>query len=220
MFKKITTVTLLWVIMLILPGCVSIPPEAPELSVELGKRISTIENANITLLKRFFDQKRDEVDKFIENEWTPEFANQFFTDRKIANAWDIIVRENDKQQRLLFLTKTGPRLQKKINEKRLELIRPLDELERRIEAKIRQEYAQARALNNSITSFLLSAAKVTESRNRYLDRVGAADSNLAKWVDETDEAVSELIGRANEVDDRATRAGRYLRILREIRESI
>lgn len=59
----------LFVVLAMLIGCASIPSEAPELSAALGQRISAIEDSNITLLKRFFDQKRREVDKFIEKEW-------------------------------------------------------------------------------------------------------------------------------------------------------
>jgi hypothetical protein len=205
---------------LAISGCASIPPEAPELSAELGKRISAIENSNIALLKRFFDQKRREVDKFIENEWVPEFASQFFSNETISNTWDTIVRENDKKQRLLFLVKTGPKLQEKINEKRLELIQPLGDLERRIETKIREEYAQARAMNSSITSFLLSASKVAENRNRYLEMVGVSDESLGKLIDKTDDAVSDLLGKASGVKDKATRAEEFLGKVREIRDSI
>jgi len=117
---------------------------APELSAELGKRISAIEDSNVTLLKRFFDQKRREVDKFIEDEWVPEFAEQFFSDQAILAAWDTIVKEDDKKQRLTFLVITGPKLQKKINKKRLELIQPLDDLERRIEKQIRYSASEDR----------------------------------------------------------------------------
>lgn len=205
---------------LAISGCASIPPEAPELSAELGKRISAIENSNIALLKRFFDQKRREVDKFIENEWVPEFASQFFSNETISNTWDTIVRENDKKQRLLFLVKTGPKLQEKINEKRLELIQPLGDLERRIETKIREEYAQARAMNSSITSFLLSASKVAENRNRYLEMVGVSDGSLGKLIDKTDDAVTDLLGKASGVKDKATRAEEFLGKVREIRDSI
>ncbi len=207
-------------VILALTGCASIPPEAPELSVELGKRISAIEESNITLLKRFFDQKRKEVDKFIEDEWVPEFANQFFSNQTISNTWDTIVRENDKQQRLLFLVKTGPKLQKRINEKRLELIQPLDDLERRLEAKIREEYTQARALNTSITSFLLSASKVAENRNRYLEMVGVTDDSVGKLIDKTDDAVSDLVGHADGAQDKVIRAKEFLSKVREIRDSI
>jgi len=201
-------------------GCASIPPEAPELSVELGNRISAIENSNIMLLKRFFDQKRREVDRFIEDEWVPEFADQFFSNEKISNIWDTIVRENDKKQRLIFLVKTGPKLQEKINEKRLELIQPLDDLERRIEAKIREEYTQARAMNNSITSFLLSTSKVSENRNRYLEMVEVSDENMSKLIDKTEDAVTDLLERSSDGKDKAARAKEFLGKVRKIRDSI
>ena len=201
-------------------GCVSIPPEAPELSAELGRKISAIEDSNITLLKRFFDQKRLEVDKFIENEWVPEFAEQFFSHPTIADAWDTIVREDDKKERIVFLTKTGPKLQTKINEKRLELIQPLDDLERRIEQHIREEYSQARAMNNSITSFLLSASKVAESRDRYLKMVGLTDEKVGKLIDQTDDAVTNLLGKAHAAKDKVNRAEEFLSKIRSIRDSI
>ncbi len=218
MIKLIKVVSLASI--LAISGCASIPPEAPELSAELGVRISAIEDSNITLLKRFFDQKRKEVDRFIEDEWVPEFASQFFANDKILGAWDTIVRENDKKQRLLFLVKTGPKLQKRISEKRLELIQPLDELERRIETKIRDEYTQARAMNSSITSFLLSASKVAENKNRYLKMADVTDESLGKLIDKTDDAVTDLLGKASEAKDKVTRAEDFLNKVREIRDSI
>lgn len=39
-------------------ACVSIPPEAPELSAELGNQIAKIEQSNLTLLQRYFDHKK------------------------------------------------------------------------------------------------------------------------------------------------------------------
>jgi len=206
--------------LLVLTGCASIPSEAPELSAELGKRISAIEDSNITLLERFFDQKREEVDRFIEDEWVPEFAKQFFSNETISRAWDTIVREDDREQRLLFLVKIGPKLQERINNKRLELIRPLDELERRIEREVRSEYDQARAINNTITSFLMSSSKVTESRVRYLEMVGISDDKIGDLISETDSAVSNLLGKANDARDKVGRAEEFLDKVREIKESI
>lgn len=204
----------------VLVGCASIPPEAPELSVELGKRISAIEDSNITLLNRFFDQKRREVDRFIEDEWVPTFAEEFFSNDAISKAWNTIVREDDKKQRLTFLVKTGPKLQQKINEKRLELIQPLDALERRIEKNIRDDFSQARAMNNSITSFLLSAAEVAENRNRYLEMAGVTDEKIGKLIDETDNAVSDLLGKTKDGKDKIDRTDEFLKKVKSIRDSI
>lgn len=214
-FKVISLLSLIFI-----SGCVSIPPEAPKLSAELGKRISAIEDSNITLLKRFFDQKRRDLDNFIENEWVPEFADQVFSNTEVSNAWGIIVSENDKKERLMFLVKIAPRLQAKINEKRLELIQPLDDLERRIETKIRDEYSQARALNNSITSFLLSASKVAENRNRYLETVDVTDDSLEKLIYQTDDAVTDLLDKANDAEGKVIRVKEFLGKVRDIRDSI
>ncbi len=216
---NIKTIVVLAIISLLM-GCVTIPPEAPELSTELGKRISAIESSNIILLNRFFDQKRREVDKFIEDEWIPVFANEFFSKDVISEAWNTIVSENNKKQRLMFLVKIGPKLQIKINEKRLELVQPLDVLERRIENGIREEYSQVKAMNNSITSFLLSAVKVAENRNRYLEMTGVTDEKVGQLIDQTDDAVSDLLGKGKDAKSKIDRADDFVEKLRSIRDSI
>ena len=66
-----------FIIILSLSACVSIPSEAPELSVELGKRISAIEDSNITLLNRFFDQLNS---TFYRGIYLSEIKNQTFTE--------------------------------------------------------------------------------------------------------------------------------------------
>ena len=207
-------------LLILVCGCASIPSEAPELSVELGNRISAIESANITLLHRYFDQKRDDVDRFIEEEWVPEFAEQFFSNPKIAGVWDTIVSNNNKPDRLKFIVSTGPKLQEKINSKRLELIKPLDDLERRIEQKIRGEYTQARAINNTLTSFLYSASKVAENRNRYLEMVGVTDDQIGKAIDKTDHAVSDLLSKTKDAQEKIDAGKKYLEKIRGIMESI
>lgn len=223
MNKKNTrrSLRLLYVVLfLAIVGCATIPPEAPELSAELGKRISAIEDANLTLLHRFFDLKRNEVDRFIAQEWVPIFAEEFFSNPKISQAWDTIVSENNKRERLEFIVSTGPRLQEKINSKRQEFIKPLDELERRIENKIRDEYTQARAINNSLTSFLLSASKVAETRKRYLEIIGLTDEKIGKFINKTDEAVSELLKKTGDASEKIDAAKEYLNKIKSIKDNL
>ena len=190
------------ILVIVAGGCIKIPPEAPELSVQLGVRLSSIEISSLTLLHRFFDHKRNEIDKFVEQEWLPIFAEEFFSNPTIAEAWNTLVSEDSKEDRLRFIVETGPRLQERINTKRLELIQPLDALERRIEEKIRSEYVQVRAMNNSITSFLLSASKVAENRNRYLEMVGVTDDQIGKLIDQTDDAVSDLLKKTTSAQEK------------------
>ncbi|NOR58264.1 MAG: hypothetical protein GQ474_07055 [Sulfurimonas sp.] len=205
---------------LIFVGCASIPPEAPDLSIELGKRISAIETSNIKLLIKFFDQKREVVDTFVQEEWVPSFAEDFFKNKNIADAWNVIVKEDDKEQRLQFLIIVGSKLQAKINAKRLELIKPLDELERSIEKALQKEYSQAKAINNSISSFLLSASEVAENRNRYLEMLGVSDEKIAKAIDKTDEIVSKLLKQGKDAPKKVEKAEKFINKVKSLRDSI
>ena len=201
-------------------GCASIPPEVPHLSSEIGKRISTIEDSNITLLHRFFDQKRRDVDEFIREEWVPAFAEEVFSTELVKNAWDTIVRENDKTERLKLLVRLGPRLQVRIDQKRNELMKPLNELEELIENNIRREYSQVRAMNASVTSFLLSAAKVAENRNRLLESAGVTQSQVDELVNQTDVAVASLLGSSQLVLDKVERGEQFIEKIKSLNDSI
>jgi hypothetical protein len=203
-----------------LSGCATIPSEAPTLSQELGNRISAIEEANITLLHKFFDQKRQQVDKFIEEEWVPTFAQEFFGSPKISAAWDTIVRENNKLERLKFIVLLGPKLQSKINNKRLELMRPLEDLERQIERNLGDEYNQARSINSTITSFLLSTSKIDENRKKYLEMIGVKDDQITKVIDQTDEICSELVSKADEAMDKVKAGEAFIEQIKELKSKL
>jgi len=202
-----------------LSGCATIPPEAPELSSELGNRISNIQDANLTLLRRFFDLKRNEVDRFVQEEWTPVFAEEVFSNPKMKSAWNTIVKENNPTENMKFLIKTGPLLQKRINQKRLELIKPLDEIEKRLEQNIRDQYSEALAINNSITSLLFSASKVVENRNRYLKKVGITDNQITAVIDSVNDVVAGLLAGEKTVEEKIDKTEKYINELRELRDS-
>jgi ribosome-associated translation inhibitor RaiA len=216
-FKKISQIAFM---LIAISGCVSIPSEAPELSAELGQRISAIESSNIILLQRFFDQKRSEVDRFIDEEWVPLFAEKFFNNPQISKMWDKIVKSNNKTDRLDFIIKLGPKLIAKISEKRASMIRPLDELEREIERQIRAEYSQAKAINNSITSFLVSAAEVANNRNRYLNELGVSETDVSSAINKTDDAISSLLSKTETVADKVAAAETYIDKIKKIKNSL
>ena len=219
LFKKLRQLTLI-VASLSMLACVSIPPEAPQLSTQLGNRIAAIEESNLTLLHRYFDRKKQDVDQFIQNEWVPEFANQFFSDPAIARVWNQVVASGNSEDRLKFILKTSPKLQQRINQKRLELIQPLEILEQRIETKLTADYAQAKAINNSITGFLLSASKVVENRDRYLEMVGVSNDEITQMIDKTDGIVSDLLVKSKDLQGKIDKGEEYLQKINELRTSL
>ncbi len=210
----------IFVLMFIFVGCVSIPPEAPKLSSELGKRINSLESANIKLLSKFFDQKRNDVDEFISDEWTPLLAKKIFSRPQVEKIWNIIVRDDNKVDRLNFIIQMGSKLQKSINKKRLALIKPIDELERKIEKQIRNEYTQARAINNSISSLLISASDVSENRDRYLEMVGITNNKIENVIDQTDDLISSLLNKSKGSPKKVDKANAFIKKMKSLRDSI
>lgn len=203
-----------------LSGCATIPSEAPELSAQLGSRISSLEASHVRLLEAFFVEKRKKVDEFIQDEWVPVFAQEFFGDPRVDEVWKQVVKSQDDNDRLKFIIFVGPKLQEKINQKRVELIQPLDELESVIKNKLKLEYDQTLAINNTLTSFLQSASKVEENRKRYLDMIGIKDKEVDKFVSETGEAVSELVVAARSIEDRTKDAESYRKKINDLLQKL
>lgn len=201
-------------------SCASIPKQAPELSEELGIKISSIEKSHLALLHFFFAQKRELVDEFIIKEWTPVFAREFFNNTEINAAWNAIVASGNTEDRLKFIVLLGPKLQGQINKKRLELIKPLDDLERAMENSIREEYDIARGINNSITSFLYSASKVDENRSRYMKMLGVKEEKVDEALNKTDEIVGKLVQIGGTVLEKEKQANEYLEKIKEIKNKL
>lgn len=208
------------VVMLALGGCASIPPEAPELSAQLGVRISSLESAHARLLQEFFLEKRRRVDEFVQEVWVPIFAQEFFGDPRIDAMWKQVVQSQDSNDRLKFITLVGSKLQEKINRKRVELIQPLEELEATVKNRLKSEYDQTRAINNTLTAYLQSASKVEENRKRYLDMIGMADKGGDSFINETDRAVLDLVDAARSIEGRARDADAYRERIRGILDKL
>jgi len=139
---------------------------------------------------------------------------------EISNIWDTIVKSKNKKDRLDFIIKLGPKLITKINEKRASFIRPLDELEREVGRKIRAEYSQSKAINNSITSFLLSASEVANNRNRFLNELGISEIDVSSAISKTDDAISSLLNKTETVADKVKAADKYIEKIRKIKNSL
>jgi hypothetical protein len=203
-----------------LSACAKIPAEAPTLSQELGKRLTALQAANVTLLHRYFDVKRSEIKTFVFQQWLPIFSDEFFADPNIQAVWLQVVASPDAKDKVEFIRRLGPKLQKAINDKEEQLVAPLDDLEREIEAKIRAEYDQAFAINNTLTSFLLSAAEVDANRQRYLDQVGLTEEKTDAFVNDVDQAVGDLLSKTKDTAEKTQAAADFVEKVKSLKSQL
>jgi chromosome segregation ATPase len=200
-------------------ACATIPEEAPELSMELGRRIDALEEANLLLLTQFFDMKRAQVDLFLQERWIPTLAEELLRNSRMGEGWDAIAFEEDPEERVRFLVTAGNRLQEEIIRRQAELYAPLNDMEERIRGRLREEYTQARAINSSLTNYLYSASQIQENRERYLETAEETENKIGGAIREIDSVVSELNSTRRQGENAASLADSYLSRLRDLQDS-
>lgn len=198
-------------------GCASIPAEAPQLSAEVGNRLQEFERAHVAMLHALMDERRADVDAFLQNEWLPTLSANLMANPAIRDVFNIAAdRSLSDADRITAMNILGTEVQAAINAKRRELMAPVDALERELERRLRDEYQVARYMNNHVTSFLLSAAEVAELRDRYLAEIGVDQSAVRVAVDETNVVIEQLKNRRVGVDERTDAFVRELQRIIEV----
>lgn len=194
------------IFLLLLPfglfSCASIPKEAPALSEKLGEEINNLEGSHIRLVESFFELKRKNLRTYLEEKWLPQYAERFFAKPDIQQMWEQVSETGAEEDRLMFLLVTAPELQADINHQYQQTVEPLNQLERALKNALHEKYRSARSINNTLTSFLVSAAEVDENRQRYLNMAGLTEDKISAAIDKTESLTSELLIKALDADSK------------------
>lgn len=181
-------------------SCASIPKEAPLLSEQLGKEISEIESSHLRLVESFFELKRKNVRDYLEQVWLPMYAETFFGNPNIKQMWEQVSSEGSETGRLMFLLNTAPELQADINRQYQNSVEDLDRLERELKKALQEKYLNARSINNTLTSFLVSASEVDQNRQRYFNMAGFTQDKIGAVIEQTDLITSNFLQKAVDAD--------------------
>lgn len=187
-------------------SCATIPKEAPLLSEQLGKEMNELEDSHISLVESFFDLKRKNVRDYLEKVWLPLYAETFFQKPDIKEMWELVATQGAEDDRLMFILTTAPELQADINQQYQKSVEELNMLERELKNALQQKYVGMRSINNTLTSFLASAAEVDENRQRYLDMAGLSEGKISGVIEQADQLSSSLLSKAVDVDKKVSGA--------------
>ena len=182
----------LFALIIAISGCTSVPQEAPLLSEEVGKQIRDAKSSHLALLNQYFIVKRNQIDIFIDQVWIPEFAENVFKKPKIRSKWNSIVSNNNKKQRLIFITRIGSLIQKKINAKRNQLTTPVDELEYLLTKKINNHYDNLLTANSTLTVYLKSSFAVKELQTSAVKKLNI-DKKLSSHITKADKILEYIV---------------------------
>lgn len=181
-------------------SCASIPKEAPMLSQSLGVEIQQLESSHFQLIEVYFDLKRENARAYLQNVWLPRFAERFFSKPAIKEMWEVVSTTGSEEDRLRFLLVTAPQLQSDIDKQYQFMIGPLDQLEKQLKSSLNEKFNNARSINNTLTSFLVSAAEVDQNRQRYLEMAGITEEKISSAIHDIEVATSSMLSKAEKAD--------------------
>lgn len=182
-------------------SCVSVPKQAPQLSQELGVQLQELEISHMALVQNFFDGKRKEVRAFIDDEWAPLFAENFFNQPAIAQAWDEIVASDDKEARLEFIALVAPEMVLQTEKAYRKIIEPMEELENHLVRAIREKYDYSFEMNRTLTDYLSATSKTSEIRWNYLQKVGIDSQTMNEVFNQIDSWTNNALQKGGELRD-------------------
>lgn len=151
-------------ITMIITGCASVPKESVELNNIIGQALTKQHESQVSLVNQYFALKRERIDEFIQQTYTPKI---------IENAR--IAMKNDGKKD--FDNQGVIELLKIVLKKQLAMQKELEESRLFILEKIEQDYLEVALGNKAITQLLQSLVSVQESKQNFVRVIETTTNN-------------------------------------------
>lgn len=193
-------------------GCASVPAETVELSHVIGSDLVELHRSHRALAELHFQGMRNDVDAFIDDIYRPALIEMTARDANfVENASRIINADPGRLPAYIsrFLKVVDP----KIEEKRRELLKPIEDQETTLLAEIDRAHGQVMSANSVVSGHLASIRSVHDAQSEALGRFGLADlrERIASTTSRLSDQVQELNARGTEIsasiDDVSERVG-------------
>ncbi|ABS28184.1 hypothetical protein [Anaeromyxobacter sp. Fw109-5] len=204
-------VAIVGALLVALPACVHVPNQAPALSRELGSRVAALRAAHLATIRAYFDAKREHVDRFVQDEWIPAYAKNVLDEPAIQK---ILASAQTPADRVEVLVGLGQRIQRRIDQRRAEMMRPLDDLERELARRVEAEYDGVTASNAAITALLDAHAETTSTQEGALGAIHV-DRTLAAALDKVEKVVGLMTAGKDAFEENEAAIKKVIESLRE-----
>lgn len=164
--KTLRTVMFLMAVIILLNGCAGhVPGEVLDLSNTMGEDLKALHLSYRQLIIAHFNSLRQQIDSFIENQWLPEFIGDFIERGNLVQ----MVQSPPDGQRETGVTEWVTAALGAINDKRNELMKPLDDEEKKLLEMVDSSFNLLDQANAKIHAHLKSLSKVEESTQGLFD---------------------------------------------------
>jgi hypothetical protein len=204
-------------------GSASVPEEVVKLSYQMGEDMNALQRSYEKLIHQRFDDLRQKRLQYLENRWKPRFIKNWIEIGRlldVANGkvvWsfeksDFVAPTPSKAnaQLLATLEEWTSQGMRQIEEKKQELIKPLDDQEKELQDDVRLAFDRLMKANAQITAHLNSIRKVQQVQDEFLEALNIKelrdkiDSKLADLSRKAEEGLAS-VKKADELTDKITR---------------
>lgn len=192
--KKFNCIVCALLLLLIIEGCASVPKEVVELSYLMGEDIEAVHLSYKNLIRTHYQKLREHALTVLEDKWVPQFLEDFINRTNLIQE----VQNPDKVEVLDFVQIWAEEAIYQIENKKKELINPINKDERELIESVDAAFANMIRANATITSHLNSIRAVKEIEDEVLDRMGvkelrdSVNAQLVKSSDNLQQALEKL----------------------------
>lgn len=211
-----------------LQGCASVPSEVVELSALTGRDLVEVHSSYQTLIHEFYGQLRGRRIDYLENTWAPAYIKNWVEDGRLRDVaagkvvWDDDALDadgepgdfvssssvDDQEARLLdSIVGWADAAVKDLEDKRKELLDPLDKEEKNLRKQVDLAFANLIRANAANTAYLNSLVKVKAAQDQMLESFDLKEtrdkinSALIKASDTANEGLKEIKKADKKLDE-------------------
>lgn len=195
---RLVVLALLVFPVILLEGCASVPKESVELSYTLGNDIEALHQSYKSLIARYFESLRRDVNNSIDRVFIPSYINDYV---KTGN-----LIEHAKAERADLVEAWARIAVQTIDKERITRLQPIDEAEKELLSNVDDAFDKAVRANATVTAHLNSIRKVQEVQDEILESLSLKDVR-----DKINKAISEASDKAREISSDIDKAALKLK---------
>lgn len=197
--RRLVLMPMLLLVSVMAAGCGSTPPQTVALSEIVGQDVQSLQISYRALIRTHYDSLRQQVNTFVDHEWAPVFLEEFITSGQLVER----ASQDDPGDVLRDVGAWVEKAIERIEERRQQLLAPIDEQERELSGAVDEAFARVMRANATVTAHLRSRVELEEEQDKLLEqfRMGELRERIESSLANASAKTRELIEKIRKADE-------------------
>jgi hypothetical protein len=186
----------------VLCGCASVPPQTANLSSTVGTDLLALQESHRFYINAFYDRLVAEANRLIDREYTPKLVSAALNGQSGKVLMQKIEASGSSSQgaqdATAFMERFLQNLKLRIDKERTSVVASIETARRQALTQVDAAYFQVVRGNSTVTAYLVSLVKLQEAQQELLTAVGLPNlqDETAEKLAQASDAVGTVLTRA------------------------